>query len=92
MSRVFSHSNFATKNSLLMHWAVLPLALVGAVALSFWVISCCWGDDALARWFGAARPADDTDPASLPGGARPPDRPTAELLDALATSDGAVRR
>ena len=74
------------------HWAVWPLALVGAIALTIWVITCCWGDDALARWTGADRAANPDDPASLPGGARPPDRPTAELLDALATSDGTVRR
>lgn len=73
-----------------MHWAILPLVLVGVVALSFWVVSCCWGDDALARWFGAAPP--DADAAAVAGGARPPDRPTAELLDALATSDGRERR
>lgn len=69
-----------------LHWAVWPLALVGAVAAAFWVISCCWGDDALARWFGAAHPppADD-DAAAVPGA--PADRPTADLLNALATEE-----
>jgi hypothetical protein len=67
-----------------LHWAVWPLALVGAVAAAFWIISCCWGDDALARWFGAAPPPATDDAGNLPGAA---DRPTAELLNALATSE-----
>ena len=66
-----------------VHWAVWPLLLVGAVALTFWVISCCWGDDALARWFGAAPPAA-ADGDAVPGA--PADRPTSELLDALGWS------
>lgn len=59
------------------HWAVWPLILVGAVAAAFWLVSCLWGDDALARWFGFA--AVPTAAAPAPPGAAP-DAPTADLL------------
>jgi len=59
------------------HRAGWPLARGGAVAAAFWLVSCCWGDDALARWFGFA-PSPSAEGRAPPGAA--PDRPTADLL------------
>ena len=67
------------------HWSVWPLAIVGTVAFSLWIATCCFGEEKLRALLG--RRAAETaaaDSAALPG--RGADRPTSDLLADLERS------
>jgi len=67
------------------HWSVLPLAIVGTVAFSLWIATCCFGEEKLRALLGR-RSAETAaaDNLALPG--RGADRPTSDLLADLERS------
>ena len=73
-------------SQLMPHWSVWPLAVVGTVAFSLWIATCCFGEEKLRALLGRrAAEASAADSVALPGrvGA---DRPTSDLLADLERS------
>ena len=73
-------------SQLMPHWSVWPLAVVGTVAFSLWIATCCFGEEKLRALLGRrAAEASAADSVALPGrvGA---DRPTSDLLTDLERS------